>query len=75
MSVKIIELNKDNEGSFGFSLLGKFAGFSSHVIYDVQEDSPASEKKVSEKLEIAKKKFYFPSTRKRTAVFSVGSLN
>ncbi|CRL06992.1 CLUMA_CG020023, isoform A [Clunio marinus] len=38
----IINLSKSDEGSFGFSLLGKFAGIP-HVIYDVIEDSPAAE--------------------------------
>lgn len=43
----IINLSKSDEGSFGFSLLGKFAGIP-HVIYDVIEDSPAAESEVSE---------------------------
>jgi hypothetical protein len=46
MSYKIIHLNKSDEGNFGFSLLGKFAGIP-HVIYDVIEDSPAAECEVS----------------------------
>lgn len=45
-NIKTIELNKSDEGSFGFSLLGKFAGIP-HVIYDVIEDSPAAESEVS----------------------------
>lgn len=44
-----INLSKSEEGSFGFSLLGKFAGIP-HVIYDVIEDSPAAESEVSESL-------------------------
>lgn len=40
-----VVLTKD-EGSFGFSLLGKFAGIP-HVIYDVIEDSPAADCEVS----------------------------
>lgn len=40
-----INLSKSEEGSFGFSLLGKFAGIP-HVIYDVIEDSPAAESEV-----------------------------
>lgn len=42
----IVNINKNDEGSFGFSLLGKFAGIP-HVIYDVVEDSPAAECEVS----------------------------
>lgn len=42
----IINLSKSDEGSFGFSLLGKFAGIP-HVIYDVESGSPA-ESEVSE---------------------------
>lgn len=42
----IVNLNKSDEGNFGFSLLGKFAGIP-HVIYDVIEDSPAAECEVS----------------------------
>lgn len=45
-SVKEIKLNRCEEGSFGFSLLGKFAGIP-HVIYDVLEDSPAAYCEVS----------------------------
>lgn len=41
-----INLNKDDQGSFGFSLLGKFEGIP-HVIYDVISDSPAADEKVS----------------------------
>lgn len=41
-----VVLNKSDEGSFGFSLLGKFSGIP-HVIYDVIEDSPAAECRVS----------------------------
>lgn len=43
-----INLNKSDEGSFGFSLLSanKVAGIP-HVIYDVIEDSPAAECMVS----------------------------
>lgn len=52
----IINLSKSDEGSFGFSLLGKFAGIP-HVIYDVIEDSPAAESEVSESY---KEKVYFP---------------
>lgn len=51
----IINLSKSDEGSFGFSLLGKFAGIP-HVIYDVIEDSPAAESEVSESY--TKKSFY-----------------
>lgn len=49
MSAQIlnININKSDEGSFGFSLLGKFAGIP-HVIYDVVEDSPAADCEVSE---------------------------
>lgn len=43
----LINLSKSDEGSFGFSLLGKFAGIP-HVIYDVIEDSPAAECEVRE---------------------------
>lgn len=43
-----IKINKSDEGSFGFSLLGKFSGIP-HVIYDVIEDSPAAECRVSNK--------------------------
>lgn len=43
----IINLSKSDEGSFGFSLLGKFAGIP-HVIYDVIENTPAAECEVSE---------------------------
>lgn len=43
----IINLSKSDEGSFGFSLLGKFAGIP-HVIYDVVENTPAAECEVSE---------------------------
>lgn len=42
-----MNLCKTDEGNFGFSLLGKFAGIP-HVIYDVIEDSPAAESDVSE---------------------------
>jgi hypothetical protein len=51
-AMDIIEVNlcKSDEGSFGFSLLGKFAGIP-HVIYDVIEDSSAAESEVSEKLQ------------------------
>lgn len=42
----LININKSDEGSFGFSLLGKFAGIP-HVIYDVLEDSPAADCEVS----------------------------
>jgi hypothetical protein len=51
MSSQILEINiqKSDEGSFGFSLLGKFAGIP-HVIYDVIEDSPAAYCEVSSKL-------------------------
>lgn len=42
-----VNLCKSDEGNFGFSLLGKFAGIP-HVIYDVIEDSPAAESDVSE---------------------------
>lgn len=52
----IINLSKSDEGSFGFSLLGKFAGIP-HVIYDVIEDSPAAESEVSESY---KEKLTFP---------------
>jgi hypothetical protein len=38
----LIRLSKNEEGSFGFSVLGKFAGIP-HVIYEVIEDSPASD--------------------------------
>ncbi|XP_070491117.1 PH and SEC7 domain-containing protein isoform X2 [Chironomus tepperi] len=38
----LIKLNKDEYGSFGFSLLGKFEGIP-HVIYEVIEDSPAAD--------------------------------
>lgn len=44
----LIKLSKDECGSFGFSLLGKFEGIP-HVVYEVNEDSPASDE-VSEKL-------------------------
>lgn len=44
--IKKISLTKSDEGSFGFSLLGKFSGIP-HVIYDVIEDSPAAESEVS----------------------------
>lgn len=45
----LINLNRNDEGSFGFSLLGKFKDIP-HVIYDVIEDSPAAECEVSQKL-------------------------
>lgn len=48
-----VVLNKSDEGSFGFSLLGKFSGIP-HVIYDVIEDSPAAECRVSKKQEVVK---------------------
>jgi hypothetical protein len=57
MSVHVINLNKSDEGNFGFSLLGKFAGIP-HVIYDVIEDSPAAESEVSQK-NFNKKKISF----------------
>lgn len=43
----LINLSKSDEGSFGFSLLGKFGGIP-HVIYDVIENSPAAECEVSQ---------------------------
>jgi hypothetical protein len=54
--IKTINIHKSDEGSFGFSLLGKFAGIP-HVIYDVELDSPAANCEVSEKLH--KKIFFF----------------
>lgn len=39
---KIVVLEKSDQGNFGFSLLGKAAGFD-HVIYDILENSPAAE--------------------------------
>lgn len=48
-SVFKVELIKSDEGSLGFSLLGKFAGIP-HVIYDVIEDSPAADCEVSTKI-------------------------
>ena len=55
----IINLSKSDEGSFGFSLLGKFAGIP-HVIYDVVENTPAAECEVSESYT---KKNIFPLLR------------
>lgn len=51
----IINLSKSDEGSFGFSLLGKFAGIP-HVIYDVVEDTPAAICQVSK---ITQKNLFF----------------
>jgi hypothetical protein len=44
MSSEILNINlvKNEEGSFGFSLLGKVVGIP-HVIYEVIEDSPAAD--------------------------------
>jgi hypothetical protein len=36
------QLIKNEDGNFGFSLLGRFGGIP-HVIYEVIEDSPAAE--------------------------------
>jgi hypothetical protein len=48
-----INLSKNEEGSFGFSLLGKVVGIP-HVIYEVIEDSPAADE-VSRKKKLHKK--------------------
>lgn len=66
----IINLSKSDEGSFGFSLLGKFAGIP-HVIYDVIEDSPAAESEVSESY--SKLKFFLPSSTALGSKFIVFS--
>lgn len=75
MSSKIVNLSKSDEGSFGFSLLGKFAGIP-HVIYDVLEDSPAAECEVSES---CTKKIIFPTfllfELEQVHCFSVYSFN
>lgn len=68
-----INLCKSDEGSFGFSLLGKFAGIP-HVIYDVIEDSPAAECEVSCLMKLARGKILFSNCREssnESAVFSV----
>lgn len=52
-----VNLSKNEEGSFGFSLLGKVVGIP-HVIYSVIEDSPAADE-VSRKYNCAKKFFHF----------------
>lgn len=57
-----INLCKSDEGSFGFSLLGKFAGIP-HVIYDVIEDSPAAECEVSCLKKLARGDFIFQLSR------------
>jgi hypothetical protein len=49
-----VNLSKNEEGSFGFSLLGKVVGIP-HVIYSVIEDTPAADE-VSRKL--CKKTFF-----------------
>lgn len=67
----IINLSKSDEGSFGFSLLGKFAGIP-HVIYDVVENTPAAECEVSESYP---KRKYFSFGLSKFDVFSVYWLN
>jgi hypothetical protein len=69
----LVVLNKSDEGSFGFSLLGKFSGIP-HVIYDVIEDSPAAECRVSKKTRSCVKNFS-PSFCHRLHCFSEYSTN
>ena len=66
MSSRILNINihKSDEGSFGFSLLGKFAGFP-HVIYDVVEDSPAAYCEVRKSCT----KTFFPMSRTSSMFF------
>lgn len=52
-----VSLSRNEEGSLGFSLLGKVVGIP-HVIYEVIEDSAAAIE-VSRKLHKSRKKKYF----------------
>lgn len=63
----IKEISK-SDGSFGFSLLGKFAGIP-HVIYDVIEDSPAAECEVRRRESCTNPFNFFPSERRVFIVF------
>lgn len=60
-----VNLSKNEEGSFGFSLLGKVVGIP-HVIYSVIEDSPAadevSRKKLCKNFFLLSSKLFFRCT-------------